>query len=245
MDLKPIQIDFTNRDLRRLIVPLVIEQLLAITVGLLDSVMVSQVGEAALAVVQNVDGVGAPKRPLLVVVPGVQRLHGEGGGPALLAERWTDPVSFYPTYWDKYGRYLYLNAEVPFPDAVLPEAFGGGCMIVCDLPEAVRPPEVDPGVPQIEAGDALRGNHGQRQRRAGASAGGGLLDGPVGAVHIGLYGLPRGGRFDLISGRQKRLNGQEGGGLSRFLAAHPVAHGKNRGGFRYAVQGKRTVSAVE
>ena len=46
--------------------------------------------------------------------------------PALLAERWTDPVSFYPTYWDKYGRYLYLNAEVPFPDAVLPEAFGGG-----------------------------------------------------------------------------------------------------------------------
>ena len=44
MDLKPIQIDFTNRDLRRLIVPLVIEQLLAITVGLLDSVMVSQVG---------------------------------------------------------------------------------------------------------------------------------------------------------------------------------------------------------
>ena len=46
--------------------------------------------------------------------------------PALLAERWTDPVSFYPTYWDKYGRSLYLNAEVPFPDAVLPEEFGGG-----------------------------------------------------------------------------------------------------------------------
>lgn len=45
---------------------------------------------------------------------------------SLLAERWTDPVSFYPTYWDKYGRSLYLNAEVPFPDAVLPEEFGGG-----------------------------------------------------------------------------------------------------------------------
>ena len=55
MDLKPIQIDFTNRDLRRLIVPLVIEQLLAITVGLLDSVMVSQVGEAAISTVSTRD----------------------------------------------------------------------------------------------------------------------------------------------------------------------------------------------
>ena len=43
-----INIEFTREDLRRLIVPLVIEQLLAITVGLFDSVMVSQVGEAAI-----------------------------------------------------------------------------------------------------------------------------------------------------------------------------------------------------
>ena len=43
-------------------------------------------GDAALAVVQDVDGVRPPERALLVVVPGVQRLHGEGGGPAL-AER--------------------------------------------------------------------------------------------------------------------------------------------------------------
>ena len=57
MEPKPIQIDFTNRDLRRLIVPLVIEQLLAITVGLLDSVMVSQVGEAAISAVSLVDTV--------------------------------------------------------------------------------------------------------------------------------------------------------------------------------------------
>lgn len=57
MELKPIQVDFTNRDLRRLIVPLVIEQLLAITVGLCDSVMVSQVGEAAISAVSLVDTV--------------------------------------------------------------------------------------------------------------------------------------------------------------------------------------------
>ena len=55
--IKPIQIEFSGRDLRRLVVPLVIEQLLAITVGLLDSVMVSQVGEAAISAVSLVDTV--------------------------------------------------------------------------------------------------------------------------------------------------------------------------------------------
>lgn len=49
--------EFSNRNLRRLIVPLVVEQLLAITVGLFDSVMVSQVGEAAISAVSLVDTV--------------------------------------------------------------------------------------------------------------------------------------------------------------------------------------------
>lgn len=57
MEPKTIQIDFSNRDLRRLIIPLVIEQLLAFTVGLLDSIMVSQVGEAAISAVSLVDTV--------------------------------------------------------------------------------------------------------------------------------------------------------------------------------------------
>lgn len=48
---------FGKRDLRMLIVPLVIEQLLAITVGLADSLMVSQVGEAAISAVSLVDTV--------------------------------------------------------------------------------------------------------------------------------------------------------------------------------------------
>ena len=52
-----INIEFTKEDLRRLIIPLVIEQLLAITVGLFDSVMVSQVGEAAISAVSLVDTV--------------------------------------------------------------------------------------------------------------------------------------------------------------------------------------------
>ena len=50
-------VEFSKQDLRRLIVPLVIEQLLAITVGLCDSVMVAQVGEAAISAVSLVDTV--------------------------------------------------------------------------------------------------------------------------------------------------------------------------------------------
>ena len=50
-------IEFSNRDLRILIVPLVIEQMLAIAVGLCDSIMVSYVGEAAISAVSLVDTV--------------------------------------------------------------------------------------------------------------------------------------------------------------------------------------------
>lgn len=57
MESVQFKVEFSNRDLRRLIIPLVIEQLLAITVGLFDSVMVSQVGEAAISAVSLVDTV--------------------------------------------------------------------------------------------------------------------------------------------------------------------------------------------
>ncbi|MBQ8389786.1 MAG: MATE family efflux transporter [Oscillibacter sp.] len=49
--------DFTPKELRALIIPLIIEQLLAITVGLADSIMVAQVGEAAMSAVSLVDTV--------------------------------------------------------------------------------------------------------------------------------------------------------------------------------------------
>lgn len=51
------KIEFTNADLRRLIIPLIIEQFLSIMVGLLDSMMVAQVGEAAVSAVSLVDSV--------------------------------------------------------------------------------------------------------------------------------------------------------------------------------------------
>ena len=52
-----LSIEFNKSDLRRLIVPLVIEQLLSITLGLVDSLMVSRVGEAAISAVSLVDTV--------------------------------------------------------------------------------------------------------------------------------------------------------------------------------------------
>lgn len=51
------QISFSNRQLQALILPLIIEQLLAITVGLADSIMVASVGEAAVSAVSLVDSV--------------------------------------------------------------------------------------------------------------------------------------------------------------------------------------------
>ena len=46
---------FSNRDLKKLLVPLVIEQVLAMLVGMVDTVMVSSVGEAAVSGVALVD----------------------------------------------------------------------------------------------------------------------------------------------------------------------------------------------
>ncbi len=46
---------FSNRDLHKLIIPIIIEQFLAIFVGLADSVMVASVGEAAVSAVSLID----------------------------------------------------------------------------------------------------------------------------------------------------------------------------------------------
>ena len=50
-------IDYTNKQLLRLIWPLVLEQFLAIAVGLADSMMVAQVGDAAVSGVSLVDSI--------------------------------------------------------------------------------------------------------------------------------------------------------------------------------------------
>ena len=46
---------FSNEALRKLIIPLIIEQILAVTVGMVDTMMVSSAGEAATSGVSLVD----------------------------------------------------------------------------------------------------------------------------------------------------------------------------------------------
>ena len=48
---------FTGRDLKKLIWPLIVEQFLAITIGMLDTIMVSSCGEAAVSGVSLVDSI--------------------------------------------------------------------------------------------------------------------------------------------------------------------------------------------
>ena len=48
---------FSNHALVRLLVPLVIEQLLAVTIGMADTVMVTSVGEAAVSGISLVDSI--------------------------------------------------------------------------------------------------------------------------------------------------------------------------------------------
>ena len=51
---KPI---FTNRSLARLIGPLILEQLLAVTIGMADTIMVTGVGEHAVSAISLVDAI--------------------------------------------------------------------------------------------------------------------------------------------------------------------------------------------
>ena len=46
---------FSNKDLRRLILPLIVEQILAISVGMVDTMMISHAGDAAISGVSLVD----------------------------------------------------------------------------------------------------------------------------------------------------------------------------------------------
>lgn len=48
---------YSNKDLKKLILPLVFEQFLAILVGMVDTVMISSVGEAAVSGVSLVDNI--------------------------------------------------------------------------------------------------------------------------------------------------------------------------------------------
>ena len=69
---KKINYLFSNSDLRKLIGPLIVEQLLLIVVGLVDSIMVASVGESAVSAVSLVD-------TIMVLVTQVFTALGTGG----------------------------------------------------------------------------------------------------------------------------------------------------------------------
>lgn len=48
---------FSRKDMQRILIPIVIEQLLAVTIGMADTMMVSSSGEAAISGVSLVDTV--------------------------------------------------------------------------------------------------------------------------------------------------------------------------------------------
>ena len=57
----------SKKDLQKLIIPLMFEQLLAVSVGMVDTLMVSQAGEAAIsgvALVDNINRLRAINAPL-------------------------------------------------------------------------------------------------------------------------------------------------------------------------------------
>ena len=64
---------FSGKDLRKLIVPLMFEQLLAVLVGLVDTLMVSQSGEAAVAGVALVDNINR------LIIQGMAGTSARGG----------------------------------------------------------------------------------------------------------------------------------------------------------------------
>ncbi|MCQ2982821.1 MAG: MATE family efflux transporter, partial [Treponemataceae bacterium] len=69
---RPQHLLFSSADLRKLIIPLVLEQLLAMTVGMADTMMVSSVGEAAISGVSLIDMVN-------VLIFGVMAALATGG----------------------------------------------------------------------------------------------------------------------------------------------------------------------
>nr|WP_330419305.1 MATE family efflux transporter [Lachnospira eligens] len=60
---------FTSKDLKKLIIPLIFEQLLAVSVGFVDTFMVSIAGEAAVSGVALVDNISNLLIQILSALP--------------------------------------------------------------------------------------------------------------------------------------------------------------------------------
>ena len=62
---------FTNTDIRKLLLPIMVEQLLASLMGMVDTIMVSNVGSAAISAVSLVDSINILVIQLFSCVPSI------------------------------------------------------------------------------------------------------------------------------------------------------------------------------
>ena len=114
---------FTNRQLVALMWPLLLEQLLAITVGLADSLMVATVGDAAISAVSLVDSISN----LMIYIFSAMATGGAAavifavfcwrGVPA--AGFWSGADSLYTLRADVQNRADTMNTVLGWPDRVL------------------------------------------------------------------------------------------------------------------------------
>ena len=71
---------FSKKDLQKLIIPLMFEQLLAVSVGMVDTLMVSQAGEAAISGVALVDNINRLIIQVMAALAGQHRQRCYLGG---------------------------------------------------------------------------------------------------------------------------------------------------------------------
>ena len=105
---------FTGKALAALVIPLVLEQMLGITVGMADSIMVSSAGEAAVSGVSLVDSIA------ILLINAFASLS--TGGAVVAAHRLGGKKrSNAPT------SYCFLLRELPLSSWPLPFCPTGGC----------------------------------------------------------------------------------------------------------------------
>ena len=92
---------FTNKMLRTLLIPVIFEQVLNSLMGTVDTMMVSNVGSAAISAVSLVDSIN-----VLVI----QAFSALAAGGAILCSQYIGPVSY--THLDVYKRQVLVYARM-------------------------------------------------------------------------------------------------------------------------------------
>ena len=114
---------YSNTDLRKLLIPIIIEQLLSSLMGTVDTMMVSNVGSAAISAVSLVDSIN-----ILVI----QALSALAAGGAILCSQYLGS--------EKRDGAIRSAQQVLFVMTVLSVALSAGCLLsLIHISEPTRP----------------------------------------------------------------------------------------------------------